>query len=92
MTGTSFIDRSQTEVYGEAVGITFIDDCLKEGNRDLVKSFCLYSGCRYSHNRPVTEGRFLGQRGEGGELVLGLLWPLFGGLNHLPGVSGQRRS
>ena len=40
----------------------------------------------------MTEGRFLGRRGEGGELVLGLLWPLFGGLNHLPGVSGHRQS
>ena len=92
MTGTSFINRSQTEVFGEAVGITFIVDCLKEGNRDLVKSFCLYQGCRYSHHLPVTEGRFLGWRGEGGELVLGLLLLFFGGLNQLPGVSGHRRS
>ena len=92
MTGTSFINRSQTEAFGEAVGITFIVDCLKEGNWDLVKSFCLYQGRRYSPHLPVTEGRFLGRRGEGGELVLGLLWPLFGGLNHLPGVSGHRRS
>ena len=83
---------SQTEVFGEAVGITFIVDCLKEGNRDLVKSFCLYQGRHYSNHLPKTEGRFLGRRGEGGELVLGLLWPLFGGLNHLLGVSGHRRS
>ena len=40
----------------------------------------------------MTEDHFLGRRGEGGELVLGLLWPCFGGLNHLPGVSGQQRS
>ena len=92
VTGTFFINRSQTEVFGEAVGITFIVDCLKEGNRDLVKSVCLYQGHCYSHHLPVTEGRFLGRRGEGGELVLGLLWPLFGGLNHLPGVSGHRQS
>ena len=79
MTGTSSIDGSQTEGYGEAVGISFIDDCCKEGNRDLLKSFCLYLGRRYSHHLPVTEGHFLGRHGEGGELVLGLLWPLFGG-------------
>ena len=91
VTGTSFISRSQT-VFGEAVGVIFIDDCLKEGNRDLVKSFCLYQGRRYSHHLPVTEGHFLGRRGEGGELVLGLLCHLFGGLNHLLGVSGHRRN
>ena len=33
------------------------------------------------------EGRFLGWRGEGGELVLGLLWPLLGGLDPLVGKS-----
>ena len=27
VTRTSFINRSQAEVFGEAVGITFIDDC-----------------------------------------------------------------
>ena len=48
-------------------------------------------GCRYSHHLPAVDGRFLGQRGEGGELVLGLLWPRAGGLNHLPGVSGHWR-
>ena len=36
-------------------------------------------------------GRFLGRCGEGGELVLSLLWPRGGGLNHLPGVSGHQR-
>ena len=46
---------------------------------------------RYSHHLPAGDGRFLGRREEGGELVLGLLWPLVGGLNHLPGVSGHRR-
>ena len=46
---------------------------------------------RYSNHLPAGDGRFLGQRGEGGELVLGLFWPLDGGLNHLPGVSGHRR-
>ena len=46
---------------------------------------------RYSHHLPAGDGRFLGRRGEGGELVLGLLCPLDGGLNHLPGVSGHRR-
>ena len=40
---------------------------------------------------PAGDGRFLGRRGEGGELVLGLLWPLDGGLNHLLGVSGRWR-
>ena len=46
---------------------------------------------RYSHHLPAGDGRFLGRRGEGGELVLGLLWPRAGGLNHLPGVSGHWR-
>ena len=46
---------------------------------------------RYSHHLPAGDGRFLGRRGEGGELVLGLLWPLDGGLNHLLGVSRHRR-
>ena len=46
---------------------------------------------RYSHHLPAGDGRFLGRRGEGGELVLGLLWPRAGGLNHLTGVSGHRR-
>ena len=46
---------------------------------------------RYSHHLPAGDGRFLGRRGEGGELVLGLLWPSAGGLNHLLGVSGHRR-
>ena len=46
---------------------------------------------RYSHHLPAGDGRFLGRRGEGGELVLGLLWPLAGGLNHLPGVSRHQR-
>ena len=41
---------------------------------------------RHSHHLPAGDGRFLGRRGEGEELVLGLLWPLDGGLNHLPGV------
>ena len=50
----------------------------------------IYSS-RYSHHLPTVDGRFLGRRGEGGELVLGLLWPRAGGLNHLPGVSGHRR-
>ena len=46
---------------------------------------------RYSHHLPAGDGRFLGRRGGGGELVLGLLWPRTGGLNHLPGVSGHWR-
>ena len=46
---------------------------------------------RYSHHLPAGDGRFLGRCGEGGELVLGLLWPRAGGLNHLPGVSGHRQ-
>ena len=39
----------------------------------------------------MVDGRFLGRRGEGGELVLGLLWPRAGGMNHLQGVSGHQR-
>ena len=46
---------------------------------------------RYSHHLPAGDGCFLGRHGERGELVLGLLWPLDGGLNHLSGVSGHRR-
>ena len=46
---------------------------------------------RYSHHLLAGDGRFLGWRGEGGELVLGPLWSLDGGLNHLPGVSRHRR-
>ena len=46
---------------------------------------------RYSHHLPAGDGRFLGRRGGGGELVLSLLWPLDGGLNHLLGVSEHRR-
>ena len=80
----------KTEGYGEAVGISFIDDCCKEGNRDLIKSFCLYLGRRYSHHLPGMEGCFLGRRG-GGELVLVLLWPLLGGLDPLLGISVYRR-
>ena len=45
----------------------------------------------YSHHLPAGDGHFIGLRGEGGELVLGLLWPRAGGLNNLPGVSGHRR-
>ena len=60
-------------------------------DRDLVKFLCLYLVSRYSHHLPAGDGRFLGWRGEGGELVLGLLWPRAGGLNHLPGVSGHWR-
>ena len=60
-------------------------------DRDLIKFLCLYVVSRYSHHLPAGDGRFLGRRGEGGELVLGLLWPCAGGLNHLPGVSGHRQ-
>ena len=52
-------------------------------DRDLVKVLCLYLVSRYSHHLPAGDGHFLGRRGEGGELVLGLLWPRAGGLNHL---------
>ena len=45
----------------------------------------------YSRHLPAGDGRFLERRGEGGELVLGLLRSRAGGLNHLPGVSGHRR-
>ena len=60
-------------------------------DRDLVKFLCLYMVSCYSHHLPAGDGRFLGRRGEGGELVLGLLWPRAVGLNHLPGVSGHWR-
>ena len=58
-------------------------------DRDSVKFLCLYLVSCYSHHLPAGDGRFLGRRGEGGELVLGLLWPRAGGLNHLPGVCGH---
>ena len=35
----------------------------------------------------MEDERFLGRRGEGGELVLGLFEPRTGGWNHLPGMS-----
>ena len=47
------------------------------------------SGGRYSHHLSAEDGCFLGRRGEGGELVLGLFEPRTGGWNHLPGVSGH---
>ena len=59
-------------------------------DKDFV-NFLFIAVSRYSHHLPAGDGRFLGRRGEGGELVLGLLWPLDGGLNHLPGVSGHWR-
>ena len=92
MTGTSFINRSQTRVLGRQSGSPLLPTAYWKGNRDLVKVSCLYQGRRYSYHLPETEGRFLGRCGEGGELVLILLWPHAGGLNHLPGVSGHRRS
>ena len=92
MTGTSFINRSQTGALGRQLGSPLLLTAYWKGNRDLVKISCLYQGHRYSHHLPETEGCFLGRRGEGGELVLVLLWPCAGGLNHLPGVSGHRRS
>ena len=60
-------------------------------DRDLVKVLCLYVVSHYSPHLPAGDGCFLGRRGEGGELVLGLLWPHAGGLNHLPGVDGHWR-
>ena len=45
--------------------------------------------CRYSHHLPKEEMCFLGRRGEGGELDLGLFGLRVGGWNHLPGVSGH---
>ena len=47
--------------------------------------------CRYSHHLSKEEKCFLGWRGEGGELDLGLLEPRDGDWNHLPGVSGHWR-
>ena len=72
------------------VGITFIWDYQVKGAR--YKDFVIYVPswyCRYSHHLPKEEKRFLGRRGEGGVLDLGLLEPRDGGWNHLPGVSGH---
>ena len=44
---------------------------------------------RYSHHLPKEDEHFLGRRGEGGEVDLGLLEPRTGCRNHLPGVSGH---
>ena len=90
MTGTSFINRSQKGVLGRQSGSPLLLNAYWKGNRDLVKVSCLYQEHRYSHHLPETEGRFLRRRGEGGELVLVLLWPRAGGLNHLQGVFGHR--
>ena len=76
---------------GGQSGSPLFTDYYWVGNQDLVKVSCLYWGCRYTHHLPEAEGRFLGRLGEGGELVLVLLWPRAGGLNHLPGVSKHRR-
>ena len=70
-----------------------MEDCLLQvglGIR-ISSSFFVYTVSRYTHLLPARDGRFLGRRGGGGELVLGLLWPRDGGLNHLPGVSGHWR-
>ena len=64
---------------GRAVGITFIYD-YQERARDKVLVISVYT---------AEDGHFLGRRGEGGELVLGLIEPRTGGRNHLPGVSGH---
>ena len=75
-----------------AVGTSFIEDCFIQvglGIR-ISSSFFVYMESSYSHHLLAGDGRFLGRR-EGGELVLGLLWPLDGGLNHLPGISGHWR-
>ena len=85
-----FLYWKVTERVGRAVGITFITESYFVGNQDFVKVSCLYYGCRYSHHLPVAEGRFLGRREEGGELVLILFWPRAGGRSHAPGVFGYR--
>ena len=73
VTGSSFINRSQTGVLGRQSGSPLLLTAYWRGNRDLVKISCLYQGRRYSHHLPETEGCFLGRCGEGGELVLVLL-------------------
>ena len=70
--------------------MTFIKDYQVKGAR--FKDFLIWVPswyCRYSHHLPKEEKCFLGRRGEGGELDLGLLEPCDGGWNHLPGVSGH---
>ena len=86
VTGNSFICWSLARV-GRVFRITFIWD-YQERVRD--KDLVTVEGC-YSHHLPKEDDCFLGRRGEGGELDLGLLEPCTGGRNHLPGVSGHWR-
>ena len=76
---------------GGQLGLPLILTVYSGRDRDFVKVLCLYLVSRYSHHLLVGDGRFLGRYGEGGALVLGLLWPRAGGLNHLLGVSGHWR-
>ena len=70
--------------------MTFIKDYQVKGARFKDFVICVPSWyCRYSHHLPRKEKYFLGRRGEGGDLDLGLLEPRDGGWNHLPGVSGH---
>ena len=70
--------------------MTFIKDYQVKGARFKVFVIWVPSWyCRYSHHLLKGEKCFLGWRGEGGDLYLGLLEPRDGGWNHLPGVSGH---
>ena len=91
MTGTSFINRSPEGHWEGSQDFLYLRTAYSGRDRDLVKFLCLYVVSRYSHHPPAGDRRFLGRRGEGGELVLGLLWLHAGGLNHLPGASGHWR-
>ena len=92
--GVAFIGGHWIEVarVGRVVGMTFIEDYQVKGAR--IKVFVIWVPswyCRYSHHLPREEKCFLGWRGEGGDLDLGLLEPRDGGWNHWPGVSGHWR-
>ena len=76
---------------GGQSGFPLLKTAYSGRDRDLVKFLCLYMVSRYSHHLPAGDGRFPVRRGEGAELVLGLLWPCAGGLKHLPGISGHWR-
>ena len=78
MTGTSFINRSLEGHWGGQSGWPLLLIAYSDRDKDFVKVLCLYLVSHYSRHLPAGDGRFLGRSGEGGELVLGLLWPRAG--------------
>ena len=74
MTGTSFIAglRNKRDL-GRQSGFPLLKTAAGTESGSCQEHFVVHTGCCYSHHLPAVEGRFLGQREKGGELVLGLL-------------------